>query len=84
MDAVLVVRRPDRRRRHLARRCAPRPGDVVNAWTLLLAGSVVAWIITIILGLIPEGEGRPLDLPHRAHLTDPQPQRRPYDWEAEA
>jgi hypothetical protein len=55
----------------------------VSAWTLLLAGSVVAWIITIVLGLIPEGEGRPLDLPHRAHLTDPQPQRRPYDWQNE-
>lgn len=55
----------------------------MTAWTLLLAATIAGWVLTILLGLIPEGEGRPLDLRPRAHLSEPQPQQRPYDWARE-
>ena len=55
----------------------------MTAWTLLLVATIAGWVLTILLGLIPEGEGRPLNLRRRAHLSAPQPQPRPYDWARE-
>jgi hypothetical protein len=42
MDAVLVMRRPDRRRRHLARRCVDGPPMTALHLALIAQGLALA------------------------------------------
>ena len=47
---------------------------------LVITLGIAAWIVTILLALIPERPLPPLDLPRRTHV-DTSP--RPYDWQRE-